>query len=64
VTKQDCRDWFIMGALTAFGSSIIVYVFKYPDPVSFTAACGALPLMLGLYHWFVVRDDKFPDANP
>jgi hypothetical protein len=53
-----------MGALTAFGSSIIVYVFKYPDPVSFTAACGALPLMLGLYHWFVVRDDKFPDANP
>jgi hypothetical protein len=55
-------DWFILlhvgGALWA----LIALAFRHPDPVIVSAVCAAVPTILGLYHWFVLRDSKQPDA--
>ena len=55
-------DWFILlhvgGALWA----IIALAFAHPDPVIVGAVCAAVPTILGLYHMFIVRDAKQPDA--
>ncbi len=55
-------DWFILlhvgGALWA----LIALAYLHPDPVIVGTVCAAVPTVLGLYHWFVVRDSKTPDA--
>ena len=55
-------DWFILlhvgGALWA----LIALAFLHPDPVIVGAVCAAVPAILGLYHMFIVRDSKTPDA--
>jgi hypothetical protein len=55
-------DWFILlhvgGALWA----LIGLAYLHPDPIIVGAVCGAVPAILGLYHWFTVRDSKTPDA--
>ena len=63
MTVQDVRDWFIMGCITAFSSALLAWVFVHPDTAGFAAVCGALPAMVGLYHWFTLRDSKTPDAG-
>jgi hypothetical protein len=63
VNKQDLRDQFILGAITAVLSALWVYLFKHPDPSTFTAGVGASASILGLYHWFVIYDSKREDAQ-
>ena len=56
-------DWFILVHVNAALTALIVLAFKHPDPVIATAVCGAVPTILGLYHWFAMRDDKTPDVR-
>jgi hypothetical protein len=63
VNKRDIRDWVIMVNLEVAVLAFIVLCFKHPDPVIVGAVCTAVPTILGLYHWFTVRDDKERDAQ-
>lgn len=60
--KQDLRDWYIMVHISIFGLGILAYVFVNPSPTAFATACGTLTTVIGMYHWFTIRDDKTPDA--
>ena len=62
MTKQDVRDWFIVGAITAVIVTLWWYLFKHPDVSEFATGCAASVSILGLYHWFVIYDDKKQDA--
>jgi len=63
VTVQDSRDWFIIGAITAVIATLWLYLFKHPDISSFVTGCTTSVSILGLYHWFVIYDDKKQDAH-
>ncbi len=63
MNKRDVRDWVIMVNLEVAVLAFLVLVFKHPDPVIVGAVCTAVPAILGLYHWFTVRDDKERDAQ-
>ena len=60
---SDVRDWFIMIAVAAATGALILLAFKHPDAAIVVAVCGAVPVMLGLYHWFTLRDDKQKDER-
>lgn len=56
-------DWFIMAHVGGALWWLLALAWKHPDPVIVGAVCGAVPTILGLYHWFTQRDDKIPDAH-
>ena len=60
---NDTRDWFIMVAVALATGALICLAFKHAGEAVAIAVCGAVPTMLGLYHWFVIRDDKEKDAQ-
>jgi uncharacterized MnhB-related membrane protein len=60
---NDSKDWFIMLAVAGATAALIALAFKHPDAAIAVAVCGAVPTMLGLYHWFTIRDDKEKDNN-
>lgn len=55
-------DWFILLHVGGALWLLIRLAFLHPDPVIVGAVCTAVPAILGLYHWFTVRDSKTPDA--
>jgi hypothetical protein len=59
---MDFRDWYIAAHVGIAELALLALAFLHPDPVIVGAVCGAIPAILGLYHWFVVRDSKIPDA--
>jgi hypothetical protein len=59
---MNARDWFIMLAIGGAVAALIVLTFKHPEAAIVGAVCAAVPTMLGLYHWFCLRDDKEKDA--
>ncbi len=60
---MDFRDWFIILHVGGALWSLIALAWTHPDPVIVGAVCGAVPAILGLYHWFVLRDSKTKDAE-
>jgi uncharacterized MnhB-related membrane protein len=58
---NDTKDWFIMIAVAGAVAALIALAFKHTDTAVAIAVCGAVPTMLGLYHWFAIRDDKTKD---
>jgi hypothetical protein len=56
-------DWFILFNVGGAVWALIVLAFKHPDPVVVGAVCTAVPVILGLYHMFTIRDAKQPDAS-
>jgi hypothetical protein len=60
----DFRDWYIAIHVGAAEFALLTLAFLHPDPVIVGAVCGAVPTILGLYHWFVLRDSKTPDSTP
>jgi hypothetical protein len=56
-------DWFILLHVGGAVNALIILAFKHPDPIIVGTVCTAVPTMLGLYHWFTVRDSKTPDAS-
>lgn len=63
MNNADFRDWYIMVCITAFSGAATAYVFMHPSEASFVTACGTLTALVGLYHWFVIKDSKTPDAK-
>jgi hypothetical protein len=59
---QDARDWYIMIHVSVFGFGILSYAFFHPSAGVFATACGTLTTVIGMYHWFTIRDDKTPDV--
>lgn len=62
MNKQDYRDWYVIIHISAFASAVMTYAFKYPSPAVFATACGTLTTVIGMYHWFVIKDDKEKDC--
>lgn len=60
---KDVRDWYIMVHISIFGLGILGYSFAHPNSAVFATACGTLTTVIGMYHWFTIRDDKTPDAR-
>lgn len=56
-------DWYIAGHVGFAVVALIVLAFLHPDPAIVGAVCVALPTILGLYHWFTLRDSKTKDAE-
>ena len=56
-------DWFILLHVGGTVWLLLALAFMHPDPVTVGAVCTAVPAVLGLYHWFTVRDAKTPDAS-
>jgi hypothetical protein len=56
-------DWYIAVHVGIAELALLTLAFMHPDPVVIGAVCAAIPTILGLYHWFTVRDSKTPDAR-
>ena len=60
---RDCRDTFVMGAVTAAWAASTVWVFLHPSEGAFATWAGLASVMIGAYHFLVVFDDKRPDKG-
>jgi hypothetical protein len=56
-------DWFIAAHVGGAVWALLALAWKHPDPVIVGAICGAVPTILGLYHWFTMKDDKEADVR-
>lgn len=63
MNAKDLRDWYIMVHVSLFGFAVVGYAYLNPSPVVYATTCGTLTTILGMYHWFTIRDDKTPDAE-
>jgi hypothetical protein len=57
-------DWYIALHVGIAELALLTLAFMHPQPEIVGAVCVALPAILGLYHWFTIRDAKTPDAQP
>jgi hypothetical protein len=55
-------DWYIAAHVGLAELALLTLAFMHPDPTIVGAICMAIPAILGLYHWFTLRDAKTPDA--
>lgn len=55
-------DWWIAAHVGAVLIAGTLYLFLHSSDGTFMAWCGFAPAITGLYHWFVLRDSKTPDA--
>lgn len=53
---MNLRDVYIMLHLSAFGIAITTYMFMHPDSAVFATGCAALTTILGMYHWFTIKE--------
>ena len=60
---RDCRDTFVMGAVTAAWAASTVWVFLHPSEGAFATWAALAATMIGAYHWLVMLDDKRPDQG-
>lgn len=63
MNRQDWRDWYIVIHLSLFAASVMTYAFLHPAAAVFATACTTLTTVLGMYHWFTIKDDKVPDVD-
>jgi hypothetical protein len=66
VNKLDARDWFIMllAAMVWIAGTVFIFIHATKDnAVTLLATWGGICTTFGgIYHWFVIRDQKVPDA--
>lgn len=62
LTKNDCRDWFVMALFANLGIAATVYLFMHPSDMAFATWGGILSTNAGVFHWLTVKDAKVPDA--
>ena len=60
--QQDIRDWYIMLHISSFAIATMMFVYTHPSEGNFASMCASIASILGLYHWFTLRDSKEPDA--
>jgi hypothetical protein len=58
----DFRDILILLRVDAILIMGTIYLFKHADAAVFGAWATFATTLASLYHWFVVRDSKQPDA--
>lgn len=63
MNKHDCRDWFVMLAITAGWIAATVFLFMYPSSTTFGIWASLVATIVGAYHWICVSDDKRVDAG-
>jgi hypothetical protein len=63
MNKQDYRDYFVLGIVTAGWVAATVFLFWYPSSVNFATWAGLVATIGGVYHWLCVNDDKRVDAG-
>lgn len=56
-------DWYIAAHVGGSVAALLTLAFVHPDPAIVGAVCAAVPTILGLYHWFTVKDDKTADVR-
>jgi hypothetical protein len=61
--KNDARDIFIMVLIALSVATLLAIAWRSHDGVTVGAVCGAVPTILGLFHWGNIRDAKTPDAQ-
>ena len=62
MNKRDCRDTFVLGAVTFTLAAATTYVFMHPSEGAFATLGGIYVTLIGAYHWLCVTDDKKEDA--
>ncbi len=60
---QDCRDWFVMLAVTAGWVAATVFLFMNRSSANFGIWASLVATIVGAYHWICVSDDKRVDAG-
>ncbi len=63
-STMDFADWVILIHVNMALLALLTLAFLHPQSAIVAAVCSAVPVMLGTYHFFFVRDQKIPDANP
>jgi uncharacterized membrane protein len=64
MARQELKDWVIMFHVGLAVEALLVLCFLYPtNGILVGAAIGAIPTILGVFHWFTQRDDKIKDAE-
>ena len=63
MNKQDYRDYFVLGIVTAGWAAATVFLFRHPSSVNFATWAGLVATLGGMYHWLCVSDDKRVDAG-
>ena len=59
---MEIRDWFVMAMMGATGLIASVALFLHFSAGAFVTWAGLQGTLIGAYHWFVIRDQKVPDA--
>ncbi len=63
MNTQDCRDWFVMLAVTAGWVAATVFLFMNRSSANFGIWASLVATIVGAYHWICVSDDKRVDAG-
>lgn len=59
----DRGDWFVLLHANAAGIAATTFLFLHPDPINFATWGTFCGVLFSLYHWFLIRDSKTPDAS-
>ncbi len=57
---MDRKDWTILAHIYGYCASIVVLMFLHPEVCSI--GMPTIGTLLGFTHWFLITDDKRPDA--
>lgn len=60
MAKLAVKDAVILGHIYLYACGMMVFMFRHPESAGI--AMPAVGGLLGLTHWFVIHDDKVPDA--
>ena len=63
LVRIDWRDLVILVRVDTILALGTFYLFKHADPIVFGSWATFAASVTGLYHWFVVKDSKMPDAG-
>jgi hypothetical protein len=63
MNKQDYRDYFVLGIVTAGWLAATVFLFLYHSSVNFATWAGLVATIGGVFHWLCVSDDKRVDCG-
>jgi hypothetical protein len=57
------RDWFVVVMLAGMGIASTAFLFLERTPANFITWASVHSVMVGVYHWFVIRDQKEADKS-
>lgn len=57
------KDIIILGHIYLYCAAMMVFVFLHPAPTIVGVVMPTVSGLLGFTHWFLIQDDKHPDAD-